>query len=51
MDNNILKKKELMVLRYQEKLEVHYITRNYLSGPALKYTKMTQSNYLKTSLV
>lgn len=34
-----------------EKLEINYIMKNYLSEPALKYTKMTQSDYLKTSFI
>ena len=55
MDINILKKKKVMSLCYQEILEIHYIWKLYIYiyiyESALKYTKMAgQSNYLKTSL-
>ena len=32
-------------------LEVHYTIRNYIFGPALKYMKISQANYLKISFV
>ena len=49
MDSNILKNNNgLMLLK---KIEVHYIFINYLFGPDLKYTKMTQSNYFFVQLV
>ena len=42
MDSGILKKKWAYVIK---KNKVCYIFINYLFGPDLKYTKMTQSNY------
>ena len=46
MYTNILRK---IVITYVIKkiLEVHNIMINYISKPALKYTKIAQSNYLK----
>ena len=47
MDSSILKKKTYVI----KKIAVHYIFINYLFGPDLKYTKITQSNYFFVQLV
>ena len=49
MDSNILKNNELMLLKKKLKSIIFFI--NYLFGPDLKYTKITQSNYFFVQLV